>query len=428
MSVGVFGPPVGYSSMQQTPRFSSMQLEPVNRRRKIGFETDAGVIRLSYRTIRKYLPGLWRLISNSEIHYHPHHGVIDPGLECGLQQPVHQTCITQLFQHLQEMERTDVNSMKLTDWLEGLYKRLLREVDYIRPHSSLSKLTKYFEALGKVLSPRKLGNHRTLFELMSGFFIKYCRDLFRLLKVEDFLKYIYALDRMHQDMRSVLPMMLQPIGREGRRRLLHRSLYENSYFQLLRPTTKRAIWRLNEAKKRHQPLISFRRDADIQGRMLRTRPSTDWKPIPRGLIPKLGGQYGSHPVGYGPSDVVQFRLRPHHRPPHVGDLSGYYTPYSQELTPSEEGYADVDDELLSNSEDYYDSPSDYVLSHFPEFEDYHGYTPRRVSFSGVDEGLLHDIQERSWDIPATPYYDTQLYDDGISGPVHGDRFARRGSC
>ncbi|KAI9793269.1 MAG: hypothetical protein M1816_000690 [Peltula sp. TS41687] len=430
MSVGIFGPPVGFSSLQQTPRFSSMQLEPVNRSRKIEFATEIGPIRLHYRTIRKYLPGLWRLISSGELHYHPRHDVIDAGLEFGLVQPVHQTCITYLFQHLQEMERTGVNSMRLTEWLEGLYKgSLLHEVNYVRPHPNLSKLTKTFEGLGKVLSSRKFQSHRTLFELMLGFFTRYCRDLYKQLYIEDFLKYIFALDRMHHDMRSVLAMTLQAIGSKGRRQLVRRKDYGDSNYRRLRLTTRMAIERIYQAKKHRHPLIPFRTNPGIHGQMVRMRNPTDWQPVLRSQIPHLQRRFGPQGVEFHqhhePGNHVLYRvtgsparLGNHYGHPHVSGISGYYPPYSPELMPSDGDFSDDDDSysILSHPEDYYE------VGHHPEITDYRGYTPRRLSFGGVDEDLLHGIQEQPWDMLR---YDTELFDNGIYGSVHDDLFERR---
>lgn len=434
MSVGIFGPPVGFPIAQPQPRVvSSMQLEPVSRHRKVELETDSGLIRLQHRTIQKYLPGLWGHLLDHGVHHH-RRMTVDPGHITGLQQPVYQTCISQLFQHLSEMERTDVNSMKLTDWLESLYRRSLHDVDYIR-HSNLSKLTNFFEGLGKVLSPRKFGGHRTFFDIMSLFFTKYCRDLFRQLHIEDFLKYVYALDRMRQTMRSVLPQMLQSIGKEGRRRLLNRDLYPGSNFHLLRPTTRHAIRKIVEAKKQREygrALIPYQSIADSDGQILRMRTPTGLTFPRRGHIARPKRQFGRHAVVFPPhrhNDRAPYQFigmppnpRAHHQLHHVGVPSGYITPGM--MTPR---LSDIDDSSSYLGDDY-DLASNYGLGHTREFEDYHGYTPRRVSFSGLEDGLRHGIHGQPWDIPGTPYPGTPYYDTEFSEDGFFERgLLRRGS-
>jgi hypothetical protein len=212
----------------------------------------AGIItRLHPYTLHKHLPRLWNSFERRRVRCSTHRGryQIDSEQFGSLRSPLAQLCLSQVLKHLREAELCGGNSSLLLDWLENLYQKGRRSPGLGR-HAGVGAVTKYFAGLGAVLDcAGVLGSSLELFELMANFVVKNGRELFYTLGVEQFLRYVHALDRMGYALSAVLASVLSSIGSEGRRRIRYRNYLAGSVYHYLSAHTKTALRTLDNAKR-----------------------------------------------------------------------------------------------------------------------------------------------------------------------------------
>ncbi|KAI9812343.1 MAG: hypothetical protein M1826_002911 [Phylliscum demangeonii] len=347
----------------------------------------------------------------------------------GLEGHVMRECLTQLFRHLREMERTDGNSTSLLDWLGQLYERSRSSPGY----SGLL----HFEALCKIMSPEALGTHHKLFGQLRSFYVKNCALLFRLMGIELILRYLFALDRMRQGMSEVLASTLAYIGPSGRRQLHYQKANRASVYQQLSARAKRALRKMDEAKQHREeadgPLVPYQGQAGPRHhQLLGVRPASNVGVIPRRRQSELRRRFGRRITfsELAPSSFVNYIIVPRskrspHRPLPLMRPRHWRSSH-RELEVTSLGSEFTDDDDMSSTTSFTDGDyssnyelgrrSDYMLQH----HDHGGHVPRRVSYGALDDtpyrGYGYDEDEH-WDDQSqfgysSSYPDEIYYDPG----------------
>lgn len=440
----ILGPPLRDIGASDLLPYRHPRLGHVSTAQEIEVITDSGRIRLRPRTIQKYLPHLWRGLLESEAAFVKHHGrlIVD-----SLQFPFPEDagtpkCVSHLFRHLRELERGDGNATHLLDWLTKSFKSarpLLLE--YPSSHN-LFGINLYFAKLGKLLDPRHLGSHKRLFQTMSTFFIQHCRQLFDNLSLQEFVGYVYALDRTRHDMSSVLAAISSSIGSRGRRELLRYMHQPTKYSTRLSSQTKRALRKMEDVKKiqhlRHGVggLIKW---ADAPGALDRLPGAGQVAKF--GVIPyyqknDLRRRFGRNVVFQSrpPSDYVFYRVLGGHA------RQGYHRRlYPAESRLRRRSWMGPESPVLQTdylgSEDGSSDTSyledDYIVE--PEYGPGHGLLdhgglgldiPRRVSYGTIEDGSTY-WPERALNVSPPPYVYGPDEDD--YGYVHDEYPGRRRS-
>lgn len=399
MAAAVLGPAMTFSNRRHLDERELYVWEGHSRRQwDIDIFARDGSTRLRYRTVQKYLPRLWDTFVDGIVGHVRQHGrpSIDIEQLHDTSDHVVQACLVQIVRHLKELERTDGNASSLLDWLEDIWRRARRNPSYRRRHNERMKLTRYFAGLGRALDYHEwLGSHRKLFQIMANFLIKNCYQIFRRVSVEEFLQYIYALDRQGHEMSEVLATILTSIGRNGRRRLRHYDHHPASVYHKLSSRTRRALWKLDDAKRHrygqhHRRVILPYRDGGVGltndlgrfggggrrgvGGMGRAK----FGVIPRHQKNELLRRYGDQVrfQDWAPSDYTFYRIlsyrprllddhrhhRPHHhrehyRPRRISSRSHYgLSPYKTDYCSASNDHDYHDDD--SYDDDSYDDEDD----------------------------------------------------------------------
>ncbi|KAI9882415.1 MAG: hypothetical protein M1823_005835 [Watsoniomyces obsoletus] len=418
MPGAIVGPPIGFHGLRQHGLFQSPLMSPHHRR--LDVKTDDGVVRLNASTVEKFLPNLFRNIIENRIEYGSYHG--HPMLHTHrLDLPkgfVMQECLSQLFKHLRELERTDGAAGTLVDWLQ---RKLSRSTYSHRRHGSLCRVTEYFKKLGKALGRRELGCHRRLFSCMSSFLIKNCQNIFKLVGPEEFLQFVYALDRQGWDMNETLDNVLSSIRSYGRQRLRAVCRRHGSVYSRLQPLTRRAMHKIFEAKG-HRDHHHHHHDHHLHDRQLMIpgavpRAVVPWRgqPVPKnvGIIPRhrrheLIRKFGNEnvilqdrlPRGFNFFQVVRRRS---HRPFNRGMFRHHLGPRRHSLpayddVSSSSGFESDTSSAMTDLYDYDDEEEDdeYELGYgmmggHHGGHHHHGHIPRRVSYSSLGARFRHGL-------------------------------------
>lgn len=320
MDVGIWGPPINNLNYLNLRPYSHSRLGSLHANGKIRVETEEGEVRLRSRTIRRYLPRLWRYLADGEVPMSRHHGsrVIDTRQFPFVQTPVVAICIAHLFKHLREMERGEGNATHLLHWLDKTFRSTRPEFDLAMIHDP-PLITLYFTNLGLILDPHCLGSHKKLFQPMSAFFVQHCGTLFQNLTFEGFMEYVYALDRMSRDMSEVLAIIWTSIGSEGRHQLLDYIRYPSSDGRRLSHQTRHILRKMAQVKARRRHdysgngSLAYNR-SDTLGRLHRMRNIGECGIIPRNQRHELRRALGPKVVFQSrlPANYVCYRLRGTH--------------------------------------------------------------------------------------------------------------------
>ena len=424
MAAAVLGPPIGFPNDRSL--YPWMGHGPYDH--DVEVVTADGTRRLQPRTIQKYLPNLWDMLADGLIEHTRRHGrpVIDMEQLHDNETHVVQTCLSQIFRHLKELDHTDGHASSLLDWLESIHHQSRRLQGSRRHHHNRRlKMTRYFYGLGKLLDRGHLSSHRKLFQIMANFLIKNCHEIFRRVNVEEFLLYVFALDRTGHDMSEVLATILSSIGQNGRRRLLCYDQHPSSVYHNLSSRTRRALRNLDDAKRHRQGgrgrrMVPYRGMAGDLVRRGAGRSHPQYGVIPRRQKSELLRRYGDEVrfQDWMPSDYTLYRIvSPRSRRRRrlgpagrrlIADPGLPRSTFESEFSPSDD-YDDVESTDFLDDDDYdYDlSPGHYQHHHHQHQHHGHGI-PRRVSYGSLDESYAQDLTD----------YDE--YDRGFTSEVFDD--------
>lgn len=431
------GPPMGYPGFPGPfPLAQGMPYGPPVRHsfhvKDIDIATAHRTIRLRRHTIQKYLPGLWQIILDRNRGHGAPNGraFINARQLPGLMDVDVQEGLAQVLKHLRDLERTDGSSSSLFDWLESVYQRSRRTPSHAR-YTGFGLLTTYFLGLGLALDRHHLAGHRKLFQIISHFLVKNCKELVRDMKMREFLCLIRALDRTGHDMNETLAAIVSAIGTTGRHRLRQHIRSSDSLYNDLSRDTRRNLRKILEAKRHGQDerrLVPFRPRLHARDMVRYPSPGAHLPlrdkvgVIPRNQVRELRHRLGPNvrfqnwapnnhvfyrivDSGPGAAGHVARRRRLHaRRPLRIGNPEHAMAPVDLDLSTSDDDFYDDDDlsTIATSLLDDDDDGLDYELGPGPGA--FHGglfggggsgggglpyghprLLPRRVSYGSLDD-------------------------------------------
>ena len=185
---------------------------------EIDIVTRGEYIRVSLEILSQYLPNFETYIRNYGTLARNGRLTIRSEDFPAFQDPTSRRALQCLFRYLHEIDAIRTSSA-LYDCLEKSWRQSIQGRGW---HGRVSPTTKLFAKLGKILDPFHLDNSKPIFDAMSTFFADHCEEII-LGGGDDWIEYLYALDRMNRDITHVLSLVSQK-GRltEGD---LHRLMY-----------------------------------------------------------------------------------------------------------------------------------------------------------------------------------------------------------
>ncbi|KAI9696771.1 MAG: hypothetical protein M1836_005133 [Candelina mexicana] len=166
---------------------------------RVTVKTAEGKFKLRASTIGKYLPQFIRTVEAWVEQNHHGDIVVDFDAVGWFRGSTTQKCLRRIFQHLTELEHGA--SSALYDWLMGCYKSS-RRMSGSRQYNL--DIATAFQTVGKLLDKHMFGCHKTMFDMLSTFFIKNIEELSRRYRQDIFWYFIRPLDGMGKDMTSVI--------------------------------------------------------------------------------------------------------------------------------------------------------------------------------------------------------------------------------